>query len=88
MTTHMAVASAVASGTADAGLGILAAASLSGLDFIPVGEESYDFLIEKTHIDALPVRRFLEALQNKAFRQKVMTLGGYGFEGCGEVIQL
>ena len=45
MTTHMAVAAAVSSGTADVGVGVLSAAKAMDLDFIPIGEESYDFAI-------------------------------------------
>lgn len=86
MTTHMAVASAIASGTADAGLGVRSAAVLSGLDFIPVGDESYDFLVASAHVDALPVQRAIEALRSEVFKQKVLALGGYSVEGCGEVI--
>jgi putative molybdopterin biosynthesis protein len=43
--THMAVASTVASGVADAGLGILSAAKALDLDFIPIGTERYDLII-------------------------------------------
>ena len=88
MTTHMAVASAVASGTADAGLGIRSAAALSDLEFIPVGEESYDFLVSAAHLHALPVQRAIEALASDVFRQQVMALGGYGMEGCGEILEI
>ena len=42
--THLAVAAAVASGRADAGLGILAAARAFGLDFVPVADEPYDLV--------------------------------------------
>lgn len=86
MSTHMAVASAVASGTADAGLGISAAALLSGLDFIPIADESYDFLVSREHMDALAVQRFIAVLKLETFQQKVMALGGYGLENCGDII--
>ena len=43
--THMAVAAAVLSGGADAGLGILAAARALELDFVPVARERYDLCI-------------------------------------------
>src|SRR5262245_64091045 len=42
--THMAVGVAVASGLADAGLGVRAAAQALGLDFIPLANEQYDLL--------------------------------------------
>lgn len=88
MTTHMAVASAVASCTADVGLGVRSAAALTGLDFIPVGDEAYDFLVAESHIEAIPVQRAIEALRSEAFKNKVLALGGYGVENCGEVITI
>lgn len=88
MTTHMAVASAVQSGTADAGLGVQSAAQVLGLDFIPVGVEAYDFLVPEQYLEALPVRRFIEALRLPAFREKVLALGGYELEEPGKVIRL
>ena len=53
--THQAVAALVASGAADAGLGVRAAAERFGLGFVPVGEEAY-FLASRTssaHADML-----------------------------------
>lgn len=43
--THMAVAAAVGSDGADAGMGILSSAKAMDLDFIPIGPEEYDFAI-------------------------------------------
>ena len=43
--THTSVAAQIASGTADAGMGILSAARLYDLDFLPVCVEQYDLLI-------------------------------------------
>ncbi|RQD74043.1 MAG: molybdopterin biosynthesis protein, partial [Candidatus Syntrophonatronum acetioxidans] len=43
--SHLAVAAAVASGAADTGMGILAAAKALGLDFLPLAEERYDIII-------------------------------------------
>jgi putative molybdopterin biosynthesis protein len=49
--THTAVAAAIAAGTADAGLGILSAARIYGLDFIPVADEQYDLLIAQAALE-------------------------------------
>ena len=43
--THLAVAAAIASGRADCGLGIAAAAQALDLDFIPLYQERYDLII-------------------------------------------
>lgn len=39
--THQAVAAVIASGAADVGMGVRAAAASFGLDFVALGEESY-----------------------------------------------
>lgn len=88
MTTHMAVASAVQSGTADVGLGIQSAAEILGLDFIPVGIEEYDFLVPEQYLDTLPVQRFIETLKQEAFQNRVRALGGYELDSPGTVIPL
>ncbi len=46
--THLAVAATVASGAADCGLGILAAARALGLDFVPLDHERYDLIIPQS----------------------------------------
>jgi putative molybdopterin biosynthesis protein len=51
--THQAVAAVIAAGRADAGLGVQAAAEKFGLDFLPLGEESY-FLVLSPHLRTAP----------------------------------
>ncbi len=46
-TTHMAVATAVKTGSATTGLGIYSAAKALDLDFINVAFEDYDFLVSQ-----------------------------------------
>lgn len=84
-TTHMAVAALVGSDGADAGLGILAAAKAMNLDFIPIGQEDYDFALPAEYLELPYVRAFIELLRSSNFQQKLESLGGYSFEGCGEV---
>ena len=50
--THLMVAAAVASGTADVGLGILAAARALSLDFVPLLQERYDLIIPTEHYES------------------------------------
>ncbi|AQS60150.1 molybdopterin biosynthesis protein [Desulforamulus ferrireducens] len=84
--THMAVAAAVASGAADAGLGILAAANALDLDFVPVVEERYDLCIPGEYWDTPYIQRLLEVIATKEFRQQVEALGGYDLRDCGKVM--
>ena len=55
--THLAVATAVASGAADVGLGIEAAASAHGLAFVPLVEEDYYLVCLKPMLDSPLVAR-------------------------------
>jgi putative molybdopterin biosynthesis protein len=86
--THMAVAVAVLSGRADAGLGIRAAARALELDFIPVVTEQYDVVIPGRFFDAEPIQWLLATIRSPEFQRRVEALGGYHTEHCGELIPL
>ena len=88
MATHMAVAAAVASDGADAGMGILSAAKAMGLDFIEVAPEEYDFAIPAKHLELPHVKAFIEILKSEDFRTRVEELGGYECDRAGEVVML
>lgn len=85
--THMAVASAVLTGRADVGLGILAAAQALGLDFIPVAEERYDILIPQEFIELPIVQAVLDIIRkDKEFKKAVTSLGGYDTRDMGKIV--
>ncbi|MFZ5650199.1 MAG: molybdopterin biosynthesis protein [Bacillota bacterium] len=84
--THMSVAAAVASGSADAGIGIRAAAGSLGLDFISVAEERYDLCIPAEYMDTLYISRILEVMGMNEFRSAVEKLGGYDLRDCGKIM--
>ncbi len=84
--THLSVAVQVAQGSADAGLGIYSAAKVYGLGFIPVCEEDYDFIIPKQIIDTVHVQKFLDIIKSEEFRQRLLSIGGYRLEDCGNII--
>lgn len=88
MTTHMAVAAAVASGTAHVGVGVLSAAQALDLDFIPIGEEDYDFVTYSKYLNTPGVRTFIQVLQSKALLEELAILGGYRFEEIGKIIDI
>jgi putative molybdopterin biosynthesis protein len=84
--THMAVAAAVRSDSADAGMGIMSAARSMKLDFIPVGNEEYDFAIRRCDLDSPSVKAFIATLQSAKLKDNVLQLGGYETEHCGEIV--
>lgn len=83
--THTSVAAQIASGSADAGMGIYSAAKLYGLDFLPVCTEQYDLLIPDSAWGCEAVRRLIEALASSEFRARLERLGGYTLENPGRV---
>ena len=84
--THLAVAAAVAGGTADAGLGILAAARAIGLDFIPLLKERYDLVVPREHHEADLLAPLLSVIHRQEFRCAVEALGGYDASTMGDVV--
>jgi putative molybdopterin biosynthesis protein len=87
--SHVAVAAAVASGVADAGIGIEAAARSFGLGFVPLVEEDYFLVCLKEALDTEPVLRLREALQGQAWRGTVAEQPGYAIApDAGEVLSL
>jgi putative molybdopterin biosynthesis protein len=84
--THIEVAEAIASGRADVGLGILAAARATGLDFIPLRNERYDLVVPKSSLDRPQVRALRKTLESREYRASVQSLGGYDTSLTGVVL--
>lgn len=83
--THTSVAAQIASGSADAGMGIYSAAKMYGLAFIPVCTEQYDLLIPDSAWDTPAVQEMLEILRSREFAGKLEELGGYTLKSPGKV---
>ncbi|RPJ09357.1 MAG: molybdopterin biosynthesis protein, partial [Deltaproteobacteria bacterium] len=71
--THMAVASAVAGGIVDAGLGILPAAKAMDLGFIPVAKERYDIVIPSRHLGDEKIKKVIETIRSQEFKETVLV---------------
>jgi putative molybdopterin biosynthesis protein len=84
--THMAVGVAVASGLADAGLGVRSAANALDLEFLRVGEEQYDLVILRSFFESEKGARLLETIRSEGFKWAVNELGGYDTSRAGEVL--
>ena len=84
--THLGVAAAVASGRADCGLGIAAAAQALDLDFIPLFQERYDLVIPETYAGSDLLAPLFEILHDDIFRQSVAALPGYDVKPMGKLI--
>ena len=78
----------IASGSADAGMGIYSAAKLYDLDFIPICIEEYDLLIPDHAWDTPQVQQLIATMKSEAFKEKILALGGYTVEKPGEIIPI
>jgi len=83
--THLTVAAAVASGTADVGLGIRAAAIALDLDFVPLATEKYELVIPHKYSNTDLIGALLDLLYNIEFREAVSKLPGYSIENMGNI---
>lgn len=84
--THLAVAAAVASGSADCGLGIRSAAVALGLDFVPVARERYDLVIPVEYLETPVVAHVLELLSDAEFQAAVAAQPGYHVGLMGTIV--
>ena len=84
--THLAVAATVASGGADAGFGLKAAAARLGLDFVSIAKERYWLAIRARDIPSAPMTRFLAAIKGPKLKEIGRGLPGYSLRGAGTVL--
>jgi putative molybdopterin biosynthesis protein len=84
--SHLAIASTVARGGADIGLGNeKSALQVSGIDFIPLQEEQLDIVFRKEDMDRSEFRAILDIINSKEFKQELSGLGGYTLDRIGEI---
>jgi putative molybdopterin biosynthesis protein len=83
---HLDVALAVATGEADAGLGLRSAARPLGLDFVPLLWEP--FQVATTREQSGGVRPLIDGLGDDAVAERIAALGGYDLTGAGEVLDV
>ena len=83
--SHTAAAHAVASGAADAALGIEIAARALGLDFVPLVQESYHLVCLKSALEEPAIAALLALLQSPRWQQRLAAMAGYTPHHSGEV---
>jgi molybdate transport repressor ModE-like protein len=75
--THAAVAAMIASGAADVGFGIEAAAAQQALSFVPLATERYFLAMRATTPSRPAAKSLLAALESRWFRKIVRDMPGY-----------
>jgi putative molybdopterin biosynthesis protein len=85
--SHLDVASRINTGLADTGIGVRAAASIYGLDFVPLQRERYDLVIPKAYYETSPgLKALLDTIVGRPFRDELEGLGGYDTRETGKVV--
>jgi putative molybdopterin biosynthesis protein len=84
--THLQVATMVAEGRADAGLGLFAAALQNEMGFIPVFEEAFDLVVPAEFASLDIFQPVWDLLTSAEFRIGVQALGGYYPRHMGDVM--
>ena len=87
-TTHAAIAAYIASGMADAGFGVEAAARRMGQDFIPIVNERYFLICAKETLASPMVQRIREVLAGPHFRAAAASLPGIDIADAGRTLSI
>lgn len=85
-TNHLAVAGAVARKEADVGIGIEKAASMVGVDFLPLVKERYDLVILKKAENEKLIALVLDILRSESFQKELGAIGGYELTHTGQIL--
>jgi molybdate transport repressor ModE-like protein len=86
--THRAVAATVASGGADVGFGLRAAAVEHQLAFVPLVTERYFLAVRAKNVGKPPIARLIQVLRSPTFLRSVRRFAGYRAEAAGTVVGL
>lgn len=87
MKSHLTMAAAIAEGEADLAIGTeRISRQIDGIDFIPLLEERFDFVIKKEMMETEAVQKLLKVLNSPAFRKEVAHFSGNDYRDLGKII--
>jgi len=87
MKSHLTMAAAIAAGEADLAIGTeRISRQIEGLDFIPLLEERFDFVIKKEMLESEAIQTLLKVLQCSAFRKEIDHFSGNDYRDLGKII--
>lgn len=85
--SHLSVASSIARGEGDVGMGIeKVALQVGGIDFIPIQKERYDIVIKKSSLNSPVYKSIIEIIKSTAFKKELEGLGGYDLKDIGKIL--
>ena len=87
MKSHLTMAAAVAAGDADLAIGTeRISRQIENLDFIPLLEERFDFVIKKETMETEAVHKLMKVLHDPAFRKEIAHFSGNDYRDLGRII--
>ena len=87
MKSHLTMAAAIAAGEADLAIGTeRISRQIDNLDFIPLMEERFDFVIKKEMMETEAVQKLLKVLNSPVFRKEVARFSGNDYRDLGNII--
>ena len=87
MKSHLTMAAAVAAGEADLAIGTeRISRQIENLDFIPLLEERFDFVIKKEILETEPIQKLLKILKDPVFRKEISHFSGNDYRDLGKII--
>lgn len=87
MKSHLTMAAAIAAGEADVAIGTeRISRQIDGLDFIPLLEERFDFVVKKEMMETEAVQKLLEVLRDPIFKKEISRFSGNDYRDMGKII--
>ena len=83
---HQEVARLIALGLADTGITLRAMARAQGLDFVPLAEERFDLVVEKSFVADRRAVHLLDTVCGHSFRRELESLAGHVTRDTGKLI--
>lgn len=83
---HLSIATSVAQGLADVGVGIEKASKMVDVDFIPLIKEQYDLVIMKSEENRHLIKSLLTILNSTDFKNKIQAIEGYDISKTGSIV--
>ena len=87
MKSHLTMAAAIAAGEADLAIGTeRISRQIEDLDFIPLLEERFDFVIKKEMMETESVKKLIQVLKDPVFRKEISRFSGNDYRDMGKII--
>ena len=85
--SHLTMAAAIASGEADLAIGTeRISRQIEGIDFIPLLEERFDFVVKKEFLESKAGIALLKVMRDPAFRKEIAHFSGNDYRDLGKII--